>query len=109
MVKRQIIGGNFQDPLGNPVALGYLTIRLNQDGVASDSQISAGFLIKIPLDINGNIAGTVDVWPNDQITPTTVYFVDAYTASGENIWSNQQVIPSGAGSFDIGTWIPNNT
>lgn len=109
MAKRQIIGGAFQDAAGNALALGNMTLRLNQDAFVSGTQISAGFVINIPLDSNGNISGTVSVWPNDQLTPATVYLVIVYNAAGEIAWSNQQVIPSGVGSFDIGTWIPSNT
>jgi hypothetical protein len=101
-----ITGGNFQDAAGNPMAGGYVTFRLNTDATAVDCQISAGRLITFPLDSNGNLSGYI--WPNDQLTPATVYIVRAYNAAGELVWNNQMSIPSGMGAFDIGSWVPSN-
>lgn len=106
---RQITGGQFQDCAGNPLAAGYITFQLSTDGSASSPnlQVSAGIITRATLDSNGSISGTVYLWPNDQLTPTTtVYVIKAYTAHGELGWQSENVIPSGVGSFDIGTWIP---
>ncbi len=102
MAVRQIVGGSWQDSLGNPLALGYLTFRLNTDG-QSGVQVSAGRLVTIPLDSTGNIAGTVLLWPNDQLTPAgTTYSIIAYTAAGQSIWQNQKfTLPSGVGAYDF--------
>lgn len=108
MAKRQISGGKFQDCAGNPLAAGYVTFQLSTDGSASSPnlQVSAGMIVKADLDTNGSISGTVYLWPNDQLTPTTVYLVKAYTASGVCCWESENVVPSGIGSFDIGSWTP---
>jgi hypothetical protein len=107
MAIRQITGGNFQDAMGNPLNAGYVTFRLSTDGSASGTQVSAGIVTKAVLDSSGNISGNVYLWPNDQLVPaTTVYIVKVFTASGELCWGSENVIPSGIGSFDIGTWIP---
>jgi len=85
----QLIGGKFQDSEGNPLALGYLKMKLNQDGSAVTSPAQY-------------------VWGNDDIaTPNTYYRVTGYTAQGQPAWgpNNQQII-SGA-TFDLGTWVPN--
>jgi hypothetical protein len=88
-----ISGGNFQSPSGVPLALGHVTFRLNTDAMAGDKQISAGRLIRFPLDANGNISGYI--WPNDQMIPNdTVYFAKAYTASGELAWESELYITS---------------
>ena len=53
------------------------------------------------------IGAAVNVWPNDQLTPTdTVYIVQAFTAKGQLAWKSEQVVPSGGGAFDLNTWIP---
>jgi hypothetical protein len=107
MALRQIVGGQFQDFAGNPLASGYITFRLSTDGSVSGTQVSAGILTKATLDSNGSISGVVYLWPNDQLTPTnTVYVIKAYTMHGGLCWQSENVIPSGVGSFDIGTWIP---
>jgi|SRR5208337_304620 len=109
MAVRQIVGGKFQDSAGNPLVAGYLTFRLLTDGYTGTIQVSAGIKATVPLDSNGTISGTVYLWPNASLTPVSVYQVDAFTATGENVWSNQMTIPAGAGSFDLGTWVPSNT
>lgn len=107
MAKRQIVGGNFQDSSGNPLNGGSVTFRLSTDAVATSTQIAASILTSAVLDANGNISGTVFIWPNDQLNPaTTVYRITAYSAKGQQVWQSENVIPSGVGSFDIGTLIP---
>jgi hypothetical protein len=106
ITKRQIVGGNFQGPDGSPLNGGQITFHLSVDASASGNQISAGVITTATLDSSGNISGTVSLWPNDHISPDTVYRVSVYTASGELCWKSENVVPSGAGSFDIGTWIP---
>ena len=95
MPKILISGGNFQGPDGVPLAGGYVTFRLNIDAVVDDSQISAGRVVTFPLDVNGNLSGLI--WPNDQMTPNnTVYFVQAFTAEGHQVWESQLHITSGS-------------
>jgi len=102
MAKRQIINGAWQDSLGNPLALGYLTFRLNTDG-QSGVQVAAGRLVTVPLDASGNIAGTVLLWTNDTLSPAgTTYDIRAYTASGQQVWRNPKfTLVSGVGSYDF--------
>jgi hypothetical protein len=104
MAQRQITG-TWQLANGAPLALGYLKIRLNTDaavlGIGGD-QVTAGTIVTVALDVNGSIAGTVLLWPNDQLTPiNTVYIIQAYSASGQKCWYSEVSIPSGAGSFSL--------
>lgn len=104
---RQITGGNFQDPSGSPLNAGYVTFQLTTDGLISGNQISAGVIVKATLDSNGSISGLFYLWPNNLMSPsTTKYIVKAFSNSGELSFESENVVPSGAGSFDIGTWIP---
>lgn len=107
MATRQIVGGNFQDALGNPLVGGSITFRLTTDAKATATQVAAPILTSASLDSSGNVSGAVNLWPNDQLTPTnTVYRIKAYTVSGQLAWESENVIPSGAGSFDLGTLTP---
>lgn len=110
--KVQLIGGLFQDANGNALANGYLKLKLSQDGsIATVGSICSGIEITVQL----NSAGSVDtsapqyIWGNDQILPVNGFYrVTGYTPQGQPAWgpNNQQVIGSG-GTFDVGTWIPN--
>src|SRR5216684_1509453 len=102
MAKRQIINGAWQDSLGNPLALGYLTFRLNTDG-QSGVQVVAGRLVTVPLDASGNISGTILLWTNASLLPTgTTYSIIAYTAAGQPVWRNQKfTLPAGGSPYDF--------
>jgi len=57
----------------------------------------------------GTATASQAVWGNDQLSPVNSYYrVTGYTSAGQPAWgpNNQQVTGSG-GSFDIGTWVPN--
>ena len=107
-----VYGGNFQDALGNPLANGYLTFRLNTDAMVANSpnvQVTAGRVVNVTLGPDGNVYGAFPIWGNDAMTPSnTVYIVKAYSAAGELVWNNQMTI-TGTGTFDLGTWVPSNT
>jgi hypothetical protein len=108
MSKRQIVGGLFQDAAGNPLNGGSITFRLTTDATTGDNkQLASSVLASALLGITGSISGTVTLWPNDQLTPTdTVYQIKVYSSQGQQVWESENVIPSGGGSFDIGTLIP---
>lgn len=116
--KTQLTGGQFQDSEGNVLANGYLKMVLSSDESVNDSQICSGISLNIILDGNGSAAAypTIPadqyVWANDVMSPTnSFYTVTGYTAAGQPAWgpNNQQVTSGGVGggTFDIGTWIPN--
>lgn len=109
--KNQITGGAFQDFEGNPLANGYLTMQLSHDSQepVDPGEVVAGYPLRIPLDANGNVAGTVLVWPNDQLTPSgSYYIVNTYRANGTLAGLSQQnyLIPSSPNPFNVGTWVP---
>jgi hypothetical protein len=107
--KNQVVGGAFQDALGNPVALGYMLFELSQDAqVNSTTQLGAGRVITIKLDSSGNVAGTQSVWPNDALSPAgTFYNVSVYTANGQLVWGpNAQQVLSTPSPYNIGAWVP---
>ena len=61
--KIQITGGAFQDFEGNVLANGYLTMQLSHDEqeAVDPGEVVAGLILRVPLDANGNVAGTVYV------------------------------------------------
>lgn len=110
----QLVGGSFQDSLGNLLSGGYLTLFLSNDEVVGDAQICAGVEITVPLDAFGNVVSSpgVFVYATDVMTPINAYYrVTGYTAEGQTAWGiNNQQIPSGGiggGTFDVSQWIPN--
>lgn len=109
--KTQLIGGNFQDSEGNVLALGYLIMKLSQDGTVSGSgNICSGLTVRIQLNSSGSVDTSIAqlVWGNDVILPPNSYYrVTGYTAAGQPAWGpNNQQVTSGS-TFDVGTWIPN--
>jgi len=107
----QITGGNFQDAEGNPVANGFLTLELCSDSQSTSplAQVVGGLVTKIPLDNNGNIAGTALVFPNDTLNPAnSCYLVEVFREDGTRAWKSpqyQQVLSSPT-PFDITAWVP---
>jgi len=107
MARRQVIGGNWQDSLGNDLALGYVTFQINTDATSGIDQVNAGQIVTAQLDSSGNISGTFDLWENSSLLPSnTVYRIKAYSSKGQLAWESENVIPSGAGPFDLGLLIP---
>jgi hypothetical protein len=108
--KLQLINGQFQDVQGNPLANGYLTMKLSADEEVNDSLICSGVEIYIQLDANGNCVAGQYVWGNDVMSPVNSFYkVTGYTVQGQIAFgpNNQQVIGSG-GTFDVGSWVPNH-
>lgn len=105
---RSVVGGDFQDAMGNPLVRGYVTFRLSTDAMTQNNlQIDAGRVVTVTLDNTGNADGTSNIWANDYMTPTdTVYRIKAYSAAGQQAWESENVIPSGAATFDLGSLVP---
>lgn len=113
--KVQIVGGPFQDALGNPISNGYLLMQLQHDAtiLGGAGQVVGNVAVKIPLDINGNIQGTVVgspifIWPNNLISPNSNYLIWLYDASNRLVWDNpqsQQVL-SAPSPFNVNAWVP---
>lgn len=107
----QLNGGSFQDSLGNVLVKGYLILELSQDAqVNGNTQLVAGYTVKILLDGNGNVTASPAqyVWPNDVMSPSsTFYIVSAYTANGQLVWGpNSQQVLSSPSPFNVGSWVP---
>ena len=105
----QLINGNFADAEGNPVALGYIIMQLNQDAQSSlTSQVVGGRTIKITLDASGNAVAGQYVWPNTALNPTTTfYIVNVYTAAGQLVWGPNYMLVNTTPTFDLDGWVPN--
>ena len=106
MAKIAIQNGHWQDPLGNAIALGELTLQLTQDAkINSGGQVCGGVVVGIALDSSGD--ASANVWPNDQLTPsTTQYQAKVYTAQGQLVWGPQYETITGSGPFNLDTWTP---
>ena len=90
---KQSVTLTFQDPSGQPLALGSVTFRLQVDiSTFADNgpQISAGRLTTATLDSSGSC--TVLLWPNNLLAPASIYFLTAYTAEGQPAWRGELTV-----------------
>ena len=107
--KVNIVNGHFQDLEGNDLSNGYLTFELTQNASVNDSIVCSDATVTIALDVNGDVVSGSYLWGNDQMTPiNSFYRVTGYTVEGQIVFgpNNQQIIGDG-GTFDLGTWVPN--
>jgi hypothetical protein len=82
-------GGPFVDVRGNPVSNGTLLMQLPQDGrvTANTGQVTAGVMLTIPLDVNGNISGTIALVPTTALSPTGLqYTCWVQNSGGAQVW-----------------------
>ena len=86
----------FQDAAANPLAGGLVRLTLNVDisiAVSSGPQIAAQRTVDGTLDDSGSV--TLNLWPNDVLFPAnSVYFVQAYTSTGQPAWDGQMTVSS---------------
>lgn len=111
-INNQIIGGNFTDPSGVPLANGVLVFQLCQDEQsATPGQITAGRKIQVNLDSTGNVPASpaVYMFANDSLNPANSYYtVWAYSSVGQPVWGpQQQQVLSSPSPFNLSNWVPN--
>ena len=115
--KTQLLGGSFQDSLGNPLENGTLKFHLSQDCLVSGvGTVCSGIDVIIQLDSTGNVASSAStpsapnqyIWSNLVMTPQNNYYrVTGYTAQGQIAFGgNNQQVGSGA-TFNLDNWTPN--
>lgn len=84
----------FQDPGGNPLVGGSVTLRLSYDisnATTGGVQVSAGIVTSATLDSSGSC--TVTLYRTDTLLPSgAIYFVEAYTAAGQPVYSSQMTV-----------------
>ena len=113
MAKRQVISCPWQDEQGNVLALGRIVFEASGDAlVTGTGELCAGIKGSLTLDSGGQVAASPAqyMWPTDQMSPSNItYTVWVYSANGELAWGPNYglTVPSGAGSFNLCTWIPN--
>lgn len=100
----------FQDSAGNVLANGTLILRLNQ--LASATSAGGGQIepvdIVLTLDANGKITSQpVNLWANDQLTPTTTFYVmRLYNSNGLLVAGPANWTISGAAPIDVSALNP---
>jgi hypothetical protein len=107
----ELVGGSYQDFLGNPLANGYLLMNINTPSEVytnGDEVIEGSDLrFKITLDSNGNCVSGQRVFSTDVLTPVCQYSVQAFAADGTTASTPQTVtVPSSGVSYDISQWVP---
>lgn len=111
----QLIGGGFQDFLGNPLANGYLKMSVNNpvEVYTAGHEVVEGNDIKftIKLDSNGNVSQSPAqyVYSNTILSPTCEYVYTAYAADGTTASAPQIVtVPDLSQTYNVSLWVPNN-
>lgn len=107
----QLTGGGYSDFLGNPLANGYLKMRLNtpSEVYSTGSEIIEGSEISftIQLDSNGNVVTGQYVFANSSLTPnTSQYIVQAFAADGTTASAPQTVTVPADLVYSISNWVP---
>src|SRR6266576_5492719 len=87
MATDQTITGTFVDPQGNPLANGYLVLRLSHDGQSgAPNQVVAGLSQRITLNSSGQISPAVAIYSNTGLLPAnSFYLVRVYAADGTEV------------------------
>jgi len=88
----------YTDIEGNPIANGYLIIRLSQDAFVSKANVVCSQrVVKIPLNSSGQITGSFNFWPNYLLTPSNTYYtLRAYSSAGQLVLGPLYVTVVGA-------------
>ena len=87
----------FQTADGNPVANGYLEIRLNTDASGNGEQVCASQITTVQLDEDGSMDSFLLVG-NDQLHPSGTYYVcSVYEANGQLVGSHVNVYVTSIG------------
>ena len=113
MAPRQVISCPWQDEQGNALALGTIVFEASGDAlVTGTGELCAGIKGSLTLDNTGSVASSPAqyMWPTDQMAPSNItYTVWVYSANGQLAWGPNYglTVPSGAGSFNLCTWVPN--
>lgn len=108
-----ITGGGFQDVEGGSLSFGTLKLKLSSDAYTDTGAhlVCAGSEVEVPLDVDGNVLGTVNIFGNEVLTGVwsslldTYYFATAETADGQLAWGPNAVTLTGS-TFDVSNWIP---
>lgn len=108
-----LVGGNFRDLEGEPLANGYLTFELSHDEQesATPSQVVGGLINTISLDNTGNVAAGQGVEANDTMNPSgSYYIVRAFRSDGTRAWRAAQfvTIPSSPSPYNLSAIVPSN-
>ena len=109
----QLVGGGYQDFLGNPLAFGYLMMKISNPveiyTVGTEVIEGSDLHFKIALDSNGNVSSSPAqyVFSTSSLTPTCEYVVIAYAADGTTASAPQIVtVPNTNVSYNISNWLP---
>jgi hypothetical protein len=111
-----LVGGGYQDFLGNPLANGYLAMNLTNPAeiytVGTEVVEGNDIHFKITLDNNGNVSTSPvqQVFSTGSLTPACQYIVTAYAADGTTASASPQrvTVPNTSVSYDISNWLPSS-
>jgi hypothetical protein len=106
----QLIGGGYSDFLGNPLANGYLVMKIEPNlevYTAGEEILEGGISFRIKLDANGDCLPAQYVFSNSVLNPGSVYRVRAFAADGTTASAPQYfTVPSMSATYNISNWVP---
>lgn len=83
----------YSTPAGQPLSFGYILIALSSDAFSPGGQVSQRRIVKIPLDVNGEIIGSDLFWSNYDLLPVNTYYIlRAYTEEGQLVLGPLKVL-----------------
>jgi hypothetical protein len=110
----QLIGGGYQDFLGNPLAFGYLKMNISNPveiyTVGTEVIEGSDIHFRINLDGNGNVISNPpqNVLSTSSLKPACTYTVTAYKADGTTASAPQIVtVPNTSAQYNIALSVPN--
>lgn len=111
MATDQTIQGTFMSPTGEPLANGYLLLRLSHDGQsAAPNQVVSGPTIRVPLNSSGQISPAFAIYSNTNLLPANSFYIArAFDSTGTEVISASQItIAASPTPLDLATisWVP---
>lgn len=100
--------GSFQSPAGVVVANGKLILTISQDAeIIAGGQVKQGLPAVINLDANGDVAGTPQVYGQEELSPGgTFYYADILDSNGNRIRETEKWVITGASPINLDLMVP---
>lgn len=103
----KVISGSWQDPAGNAIAFGIISLKLNQDAVVVSTTQVAPRIIQFTLDSTGAIPANTQIWANDELSPTgTFYALTIMEQGGGVIYGPEYFVIAGASPINLNQLVP---
>lgn len=99
----------FQNSSGIVLASGTIVMRLSQDAMITSGggQVAPTTRTVIQLDVNGLVPAGTLIWANDQLTPTTTFYISrVYDSNGNLVYGPENWVLAGTSPIDVSQLVP---